>query len=210
VRIDPASDRIVAHLPIKFPHALAVGDGAVWVVCCHGAITLLRIDPATMHPDVFAHLGTSVGGLAVANGSLWLMKFSEAGGMLKIDPSSGAMVDVQAGYNDRFILTTPRWLWLINSGSAQRIDPSDGSRVDARSKRVAKQSIGASYSHGTVWINSGTAVGIDAESGKVTYQLPAFNDLKWWWTGGIAQLGSRVWLADPGRDRIIGVPLDQA
>jgi hypothetical protein len=44
----------------------------------------------------------------------------------------------------------------------------------------------------------------------VTYRLPAFTDLKWWWTGGIAQLGSRVWLSDPGRDRVIGVPLDRA
>jgi hypothetical protein len=209
VRIDPASDRVVGHVPIDFPSALGVGEGAVWVICCRSQITLLRIDPSTLQADVFARVGTSVGALAVGDGFVWLTRFSEAGGMFRIDPTSGEVVDLQVGYNDRFILPTQRWLWLIDDGRAQRIDPSDGSSVGPRHERKAKQSIGASYSHGTVWINSGVAIGFDARSGAVTQRLPAFTVVKWWWTGGIAQLGARIWLADPAGDRVVGVPLDQ-
>jgi hypothetical protein len=209
VRIDPASDRVVGRVPIDFPYALGVGEGAVWVICCRSQITLLRIDPSTMQADIFARVGTSVGALGVGDGFVWLARFSEAGGMFRIDPTSGEVLDLQVGYNDRFILPTQRWLWLIDDGRAQRIDPSDGSSVDPRHERKAKQSIGASYSHGTVWINNGVAVGFDARSGTVTQRLPAFTGVRWWWTGGIAQLGARIWLADPVGDRVVGVPLDQ-
>ena len=207
LRIDPASGHVDARVAISSPRTLAVGAGAVWVVCCRSQITLLRIDPSTLRADVFARVGTSIGAVAVAEGSIWLMKFSEGGGMFKIDAASGAIEDLQVGYNDRSVVATPRWLWLVDDGQGERIDPSDGSPVDPRPQRKAPRSIGASYSHGTVWINSGTAVGVDAVSGAVTDRLPGFTDVKWWWTGGIAQLGRRVWIADPGSDRVLGLPL---
>ncbi|MEP6665557.1 MAG: hypothetical protein ABJA81_03820 [Nocardioidaceae bacterium] len=207
VRIDPTSNKVVGSVPIAVPAALAVGEGAVWVVYDRSQVRLLKIDPSTMHADDFANLGTSVGAIAVSAGYVWLVRGSEAGGMDRIDPTSGALADLSIGYNDRFLVTTPRWLWLINTGSAQRIDPTDGTAVDARPKKKTSGSIGATYSHGVVWINAGTAVGIDATSGAVVERIPAFAGLKWWWTGGIAQLGRRVWLADPAGDRLFGLQL---
>jgi hypothetical protein len=208
VRIDPTSNKVMASVPIAAPNALAVGEGAVWVVSGPGQIRLLKIDPSTLHADDFLGLGTSVGAIAVSAGYVWLIRVSEAGGMDRIDPTSGALVDLPVGYNDRFLLTTPRWLWLINTGSAQRIDPTDGKAVDARSKTKASGAIGASYYHGVVWINDGAAVGFDARSGAMVERIPAFPGVKWWWTGGIAQLGRRVWVADPAGDRVVGLRLD--
>ncbi len=208
VRIDPTSNKVVASISSAIPNALAVGEGAVWVVSGPGQIRLLKIDPSTMRADDFAGLGTSVGAIAVSAGYVWLIRGSEAGGMDRIDPTSGALADLPVGYNDRFLVTTPRWLWLINAGSAQRIDPNDGKAVDARSKKKASGSIGVSYAHGVVWINDGAAVGFDARSGALVDRIPAFPGVKWWWTGGIAQLGRSVWLADPAGDRVVGLPLD--
>jgi hypothetical protein len=208
VRIDPTSNKVVGSVPIAVPHALAVGEGAMWVVSGPGQVRLIKIDPSTMHADNFADLGTSVGAIAVSAGYVWLVRFSEAGGMDRIDPTSGALSDLPVGYNDRFLVATPRWLWLINTGGAQRIDPTDGRAVDARSRKKASGSIGASYSHGVVWINDGAAVGFDARSGAVVERISAFTGVKWWWTGGIAQLGPRVWLADPAGDHVVGLPLD--
>jgi len=208
VRIDPASNDVVGTIPVTLPNALAVGEGAVWVVSGPGQVQLLKIDPSTMHADVFARLGTTVGAIGVGAGYIWLIRISEAGGMDRIDPNSGELTELKAGYNDRFLVTTPRWLWLINSGRAQRIDPTDGRAVDRRSKPKAPGSIGASYSHGTLWINNGTAIGIDATSGAVIARIPAFSGTKWWWTGGIAQLGARVWLVDPAENRVIGAPIN--
>jgi hypothetical protein len=208
VRIDPTSNSVVESVPVTIPHALAVGEGAVWVVSGPGQVKVLKIDPSTMRANPFVDLGTSVGAIGVSAGYVWLVRFSEGGGLDRIDPTSGAVTELQVGYNDRFLVTTPRWLWLINTGSGQRINPATGRAVDQRSKRKANGSIGASYSHGTVWINSGTAIGIDAESGAVIERVPAFTGTKWWWTGGIAQLGQRVWLVDPHGEHVIGAPLN--
>jgi hypothetical protein len=205
VRIDPTSNTVVSSVPVTLPHALAVGEGALWVISGPGEVKLLKIDPSTMHADTFADLGTSVGAIGVSAGYVWSVRFSEGGGMDRIDPNSGQVTDLPVGYNDRFLVTTPRWLWLIDRGSAQRIDPSDGSAVDARAVRKTSGSIGASYSHGIVWVNNGTAIGLDAKSGDVVERIPAFAGIKWWWTGGIAQLGQRVWLVDPSGDRVLGL-----
>jgi hypothetical protein len=52
LRIDPASAKVVARIPVITQAPAAVGAGAVWVVCCGGdtkgtAGRLVRIDPAT-------------------------------------------------------------------------------------------------------------------------------------------------------------------
>jgi hypothetical protein len=208
VRIDPTSNKVSGRLQIRSPYALAVGEGAVWIVYGRGQVRLLRVDASTMRAEPFASLGTSVNALGVGDGYVWLVLLSEGGGMERIDPLTGTIHALQVGYNDRFILPTPRWIWLLDSGKAQRIEPSDGSPVDARAKEKATQSIGVAYSDGTVWVNAGTAVGFDATSGKITARIPGFTGMKWWWAGGIAQLGQRVWVADPGGNRILSLPLE--
>jgi hypothetical protein len=209
VRIDPASNHVIGRLPLRSPFALAVGEGAVWAICCEAQVTVKRIDPSTMHVETFVRVGTSMKAFGVGDGFLWGIEFSEGGGMYRIDPTTAEVDDLRVGYNERFILPTPRWVWLIDSGSAQRVDPISGTLVDARAKTKASGSIGVAYSEGTVWLNAGTAVGFDAASGKVTARLPGFTGIKWWWTGGIAQLGRRIWVADPKGDRLLSLGLDR-
>jgi hypothetical protein len=208
VRIDPTSNQVSDRLKIRSPYALAVGEGAVWIVYGQGQVRLLRVDPCTMRAEPFASVGTSVKALAVGDGYVWLVLFSEGGGMDRIDPATGAVQTLPVGNNSRFVLPTPRWLWLLDSGWAQRIDPNSGTPVDARAKQKAAQSIGVAYSEGTVWLNAGTAVGFDATSGKITARIPGFTGMKWWWAGGIAQLGQGVWVADPGGNRVVRLPLE--
>jgi len=208
VRIDPTSNHVTGRLPVRSPFALAVGEGAVWVICCQGQVDLLRIDPSTMRTEHFAQLGTSVKALGVGDGYLWLVEFSEGGGIYRVDPVTAKIDDLRIGYNERFIIPTPRWIWLVDSGSAQRIDPSNGALVDPRAKKKAAQSIGVAYSDGTVWLNAGTVVGFDGTTGKINARIRGFTGGKWWWAGGIAQLGRRVWVADPGGDRLLSLRLD--
>jgi hypothetical protein len=206
VRIDPASNRIVARIPIALPSALDVGEGAVWVVCCESEITLLRIDPTTMRAEMFADLGTSLATMSVGDGYVWWIRSSEGGGMDRVDPQTGEAISINASYNDQFVVPTPRWIWLINHGAVQRLDTS-GSIRDETSKRKADDSIGASYTDGTLWINDGGAIGIDARSGTIEVRIPVFT-VKKGWPGGIAQLGNRVWLADPEGNRVLSLSLD--
>lgn len=206
VRIDPTSNRITGSIPIERPYALAIGEGAVWVICCRSRIRLVKIDPSTMRAETFANLGTSASALGVGNGYVWWGRFSEAGGMFRVDPRTAEVTDIQVGDNDRFIVPTPQWIWLINSGYAQRMD-ANGTAIDPRSIHKAKDSIGASYSNGTVWINAGGAVGFDAKTGAITTRLPAFSHVNYQSSGGIAQLGDHVWVADPDGDLVYGLPL---
>ena len=205
VRIDPASNKVVAKLPIALPSAMDVGEGAVWVVCCRSEVKLLKIDPRTMRAEVFANLGTSLAALGVGDGYVWWVRSSEGGGMDRVDPRTGEVLDLQAAYNDEFVVPTPHWIWLISNGGAQRID-ANGSLRDARLTRKADQSIGASYVNGTLWINDGGAVGIDATSGAITARIPA-STVKEGLPGGIAQLGNHVWVADPEGDSVFGLSL---
>src|SRR5207237_7461100 len=123
-----------------------------------------------------------------------LVEFSEGGGIYRVDPVTAKIDDLRIGYNQRFIIPTPRWVWLVDSGSAQRIDPRIGALADPRAKKKAAQAIGVAYSDGTVWLNAGTVVGFDATTGKTTARIRGFTGSKWWWAGGSAQLGSRVWV----------------
>ena len=206
VRIDPSSDRVVATVPIAYPFALGIGEGAVWVVCCKASVTLLRIDPSTMRSQEFASLGTTASALGVGAGSVWWGRASEGGGMYRIDPRTGDAADLQVGYNDRFIVPVGRWVWLVNDGSVERFDPRTGARV-GRPRKIAQGSIGVGVSGGTIWINDGEAVALDTATGEVTHRLPGFTDVRWWTTGGIARLGSRVWVVDPRGDRVLGLPI---
>jgi hypothetical protein len=208
VRIDPASSKVVGRIRIQSPFALGVGEGAVWVICCSSQVRLLRIDPATMTSELFAHVGTSATTLGVGDGYIWMGQLSEAGGMYRIDPATGDVTDLtDMGYNDRFIVPTSAGVWLIDAGTAERFDPETGERIGRPNQRKARGSIGVSLSGTTIWINDGDAVGFDVTTGKVTDRLDGSGAFKWWWTAGVARLGNRVWLADPAHEAVLGLPL---
>jgi hypothetical protein len=211
-RIDPQTDEPTTTIAVPdYAYALGVGAGGVWVACCAGGPPgsgvwprLLRIDPTTERVGVFARMGTSPSAFAVGNGSVWWGDFSEAGGVERIDASNGERVRIEAS-NMQFIVPTPRWIWLLENGLAQRLAAgSDAPAID--SGRKAPISIGAAYADGVVWINAGGAIGFDAKTGKVAVHLD-LHPQPYQAIGGIAKLGSWIWAADSTGGRIVGVSL---
>ena len=82
VRIDPTSNNVVGSIPVTAPNALAVGEGAVWVVSGPGQVEVLKIDPSTMRANPLVDLGTSVGAIGISAGYVWLVRFSEGEGWI--------------------------------------------------------------------------------------------------------------------------------
>ena len=212
-RIDPDTNKTVSRIEVpNYAYGLAVGAGGVWVACCAGGPPgsgiwprLIRIDPTTETASLFAKQLTSPSSFAVGNGFVWWGNFSEAGSMQRIDAQTGAQVRIEAG-NMRFIVPTPKWIWLLSGGSVQRVAAgSSGPAKDAG--RKAPTSIGIVHVGGTVWINAGDAIAFDADTGKVGVRI-SLHRQSYQATGGIAKLGSRIWVADPAREQIVGAPLD--
>jgi hypothetical protein len=214
VRIDPDTNEPNSRVDVpSYAFGLAVGEGAVWVSCCApgppgsgaGWPHLIRIDPATGTATVFATLPTSPSSFAVGSGYVWWGNFSEAGAMQRVDPVTGSQVRIEST-NMRFIVPTPRWIWLLSGGATQRV--ATGSAAPARDAgREPPIAIGATYADGTVWINGGDVIGFDADTGKsrVKIDLPKASPQA---TGGIAKLASRIWVADPGGQQLIGASLE--
>ena len=158
-RIDPDMNKVISKIGVPdYAFGLAVGEGAVWVACCAGGPPgsgiwprLIRIDPQSETALVFAKTLTSPSSFAVGRGYVWWGNFSEAGAMQRIDPVTGAQVRIEAD-NMRFIVPTPRWIWLLASGSTQRV--AAGSVAPAKDAgRKGPTAIGATYADGMVWIN---------------------------------------------------------
>jgi YVTN family beta-propeller protein len=93
LRLDPATGRIVAEIPIAaVPHArlaspygIAAGDGAVWVTNAL-ADTVSRIDPRLNAVTATISVGRRPTRLVVGEGAVWVLNAGD-GTVSKIDPS---------------------------------------------------------------------------------------------------------------------------
>ena len=75
---------MVASIPVgNAPSALAVGDGAVWVVS-RSEGTLSRVDPGTNATSGSVRVGTDLTGLAVGEGAVWVAG-GEEGTVARVD-----------------------------------------------------------------------------------------------------------------------------
>jgi YVTN family beta-propeller protein len=132
VRIDPATNQVVASVPVgRAPSGLAVGAGAVWVSRrSDGAV--VRIDPAANRVVATIPVGRAPGALAVAGGIVWVAL--PGSGLGRIDPGSNqaTMVPV-ARCCDGELAAGDGALWVANRGDGTlvRVDPATG-RVAAR------------------------------------------------------------------------------
>lgn len=133
-RIDPATNRLTAVIPVeRYPLGIAAGRGAVWVRN-EDSSTVSRIDPRTNR--VVATAGglsapagsTGDDALALTSDGLWAASFK----LYRVDPARGrvsATIDVSgsavsAGYGS---------LWLTSVfGTVQRIDPSSAVAVSGK------------------------------------------------------------------------------
>jgi YVTN family beta-propeller protein len=120
VRIDPASNRVVARLPGigTGKYLLAVGAGVVWVVNEANA-TLARIDPATGRlVGAPLKVGPSPEAIAIDGGSVWVAN-AGANTLTRIDASTGAVIrsGIAAGLDPQAIAISDGSLWVADGGN---------------------------------------------------------------------------------------------
>jgi YVTN family beta-propeller protein len=131
-RIDPASGRVVADIPVgSEPHRVAWGTGAAWVGLWHDN-SVSRIDPATNRvvgspiPIGLHHAGN----LVVGAGSVWVTSDYRANAaaedvvVVRIDPQTNRAVEtIAVGGHPIDVAATPGAVWVsvANPGRLLRI-----------------------------------------------------------------------------------------
>jgi virginiamycin B lyase len=160
-RIDPASNEVVATIPVgRAPSGLAVGAGAVWVSRrLDGAVA--RIDPTTNRVVATIPVGRAPGAMTVAGGVVWVA-LPENGGLGRIDPASNRSTVVRVPRCCAGELAAGEGaLWVANrgDGSLVRVDPATG-RVVARvllPRTAEQQPYRVAVGDGAVWVTSAGA-----------------------------------------------------
>jgi hypothetical protein len=169
VRIDAASARVVATIPVASVGPAAVGDegsaAGVWAVCCGGETflgpsRLVRVDPATNRVAAQVLLDGLPDAVGVGPSGVWVR--GAAGPVWRIDPASNkvvATVTVPHG------LSGTRGSVLVGHDAVWVSDPASRTvvRIDPRSNRVVGRSeVGgsplAATADGTVVAASGGRV----------------------------------------------------
>ncbi len=135
VRIDPATNEILAtiHTGYEDLWALAVGAGSVWATTHHDP--LLRIDPTTNAVEAIPAPASTVHGVTVLDGVVWVVarNFDDGpdydqgqGERFGVDPASRAVVaHVPVTVYDR-VTAGFGSLWGKRGISLVRVDPTTG------------------------------------------------------------------------------------
>jgi len=127
-RIDPASNKIVATVPVSEApcSGLAVGFGSVWVPSC-GDARIDRVDAATnkVVAQIPTPVGDSEGGIAAGEGGVWMVA-DEAGTLLHIDPARNAIaarIKTAPGSFVPAVGAGSVWVTSTQGNSVARVDP---------------------------------------------------------------------------------------
>ena len=159
-RIDPATNEVVATIPVgRAPSGLAVGAGAVWVSRGSDG-TVVRIDPATNRVVATIPVGRAQGALTVADGVVWVALPEH--GLGRIDPAGNRSTVVRVPRCCAGELAAGEGaLWVADrgDGSLVRVDPATG-RVVARVllPRTTEQALHqVAVGDGAVWVTSAGA-----------------------------------------------------
>jgi hypothetical protein len=128
IRIDPASNRVVATIDVsKYALSVVAGDQAVWVAASTsdtfpaGADNqLYRIDPITNEIVAWAQTGDGAAGLAIGEDAVWV---AEAGtqSVREIDVATAMVKSVVA-------LDTNSWGVAVIAGSVWVVQPAAADR----------------------------------------------------------------------------------
>ena len=203
-RIDPATNRAVAHIPVRSPQgdnfaplSLRVGDGHVWVM---GALGALRIDPRRNAADRF--VGFEQGRGAVAEGErVWTL--TAEGRLRELDARTGKIVNEVAldiSGQDRLI-PGPRGLLALAGDTGLRA-------LDHGGKEVWRTDLGdvvraCACDDDSLWVAVSQAapgpdrlVRLDADTGRPTGQL----SLRDGDPVAVQRVGDETWMVHAGGD----------
>jgi YVTN family beta-propeller protein len=157
VRIDPATNDVVATTAVgRAASGLAVGAGAVWV-SRHSDGTVVRIDPATNQVAATIAVGRAPGAVTVAGGVVWVALPER--GLGRIDPASNRSTVVGVSRCcDGELAAGGGALWVANRGddTLVRVDLATG-RVAARiplPRPTEQRPHQVAVGDGAVWVTS--------------------------------------------------------
>jgi streptogramin lyase len=168
-RIDPATDEIVARIPVgSTGHGVAVGPEGVWVVKAGGS--QLEIDSGANRIARTIPVGTEASGVALAGGAVWVSD-NIAGVVYRVNPETENVrtIHLPGGADGIAADSTGVWVLDSSSGFVVRIDPTTGQvgqqiRVGAEANSIA---VGAGF----VWVadpGEGSVYRIDPSSREPT------------------------------------------
>jgi virginiamycin B lyase len=138
VRVDPATNRVVARIPVgrpqQSPIAIAATPQAVWVVD-FGDARVLRVDLASNRVVARIPVRGGAGGIAAGAGGVWVTSGEggdqQHGWVQRIDPSRNRIVATTAvpGGGLWDVVTVGSWVWVGSEGGGLW-------RIDAHTTRV--------------------------------------------------------------------------
>jgi DNA-binding beta-propeller fold protein YncE len=177
LRLDPASGRIVATIPLGFHVFNLAADGAsVWVVSFEDNM-VARIDPATNAVSVRQSLSHSPSSALINQGSVWISRSGNAT-VVRLDAITGGLqAEIPVGQRPLPLAAGSGSIWVRGEqdSTVSRIDPSTNRvvatiAVDPFYGLDGVDSLVADA--GGVWISGLTLQRIDASSNHVTRSRP--------------------------------------
>jgi hypothetical protein len=189
-RIDPASDRVVATIPLprsgRRPEAIAAGAGMIWVAASAGMVW--RIDPARNQVVGKVDTGRLLYkpiSLAVQDDAVWVVCCANAapgrhpdGKLIRIDPAGGRVAARIAVRGDPFaVATDTQAVWVATAqGAAERVDRVTNqvaTVIPAGGPLGGTQAV--AVGHGGVWLadpGDSVVVRVDPATNRTVARIP--------------------------------------
>jgi Tol biopolymer transport system component len=210
VRIDPATNQVVARVPLEQAYCVEVGEGAVWATAS-GAGLVARIDPASNQvvETIPVDAGSGPGGigcLAVGEGGVWVTRGGDRDSLVRIDPTSNrviATIDIPNPDYWNEVVVEGGMLLVAIGGPDVRLEGVGKTnvvrvvRIDPMINAVVGDPIEVGYGmfgigsgDGSAWVYDGFSdaiTQIDAASGDIVRVIPVPD-------------GGSSWGGDPGID----------
>jgi DNA-binding SARP family transcriptional activator/streptogramin lyase len=149
-RIDPIRDRLVATIDgIRAPEAIAVGEGAVWVIEATRP-ALSRIDPRTNRMTRKIALGSLPTAVGIGAGSVWVA--TSDGRVWRIDPQTNRIrATINTGGSPVAVEATGPLVWVADaSGTLRGIDPSLNEVT--RTVEIRRPTADLVFAEGLLWV----------------------------------------------------------
>jgi len=148
VRIDPATNRVTARIPLDKATGVVGAFGSVWAT---GADGVIRVDPATN--AVVARIALPMAGwTAAGQGTVWV---TTPTGLSRIDPGTNsvtATVAISANLGDPAIVGGRVWVPRVRAGRIAIVDPA--SNAVARTVKVGAGPFVVTEIAGEAWVPS--------------------------------------------------------
>ena len=131
-RLDPASNRLTARIPLEAEPctAIALGFESIWVPTCGASPAVVRVDArrnrVVARIRVKEVLGES--GIGVDESGAWLLT-AASGDLSRIDPQTNKVTATHTVADGSTVVTTgfgSVWVANSNTNTVQRVDPASG------------------------------------------------------------------------------------